>query len=74
MAAKTKVVPIKQGGFDDVVEQAVRRQLALPIAEKPGDTGVTFDEYSKAVANAIRWAAVKNKLVTGEHGSGFEED
>lgn len=31
-------------------------------------------EKNKAIANAIRWAAVKGKLVLKEHGAGFLEE
>lgn len=78
-----KPVTSKNGGkptFEERVEAAIERQLGQKIASpsKMGDTappdGVTFDEMSRAVANAIRWAAVKARLVLPDHGSGWEED
>lgn len=35
---------------------------------------LTGDELNKAIGNAIRWAAVKGKLVLKDHGSGFLEE
>jgi hypothetical protein len=81
--APPKPATSKNGGkptFEDTVEAAIRRQLAQKVAgpSKNGDTGpqdgVTFDEMSRAVANAIRWAAVKARLTLPEHGSGWEEE
>jgi hypothetical protein len=60
------------GAVDDYnakVDSAVMAQM-----ERPDLTG---DELNKAIANAIRWAAVKGKLILADHGSGFldpEED
>ena len=55
--------------YNAKVDSAVMAQM-----ERPDLTG---DELNKAIANAIRWAAVKGKLILADHGSGFldpEED
>jgi hypothetical protein len=48
------------------VDKAVLAQMDRP--------DLTGDELNKAIANAIRWAAVKGKLILADHGSGFLED
>lgn len=58
----TKPAPVVDD-YNAKVDRAVMAQM-----ERPDLTG---DELNKAIANAIRWAAVKGKLILADHGSGF---
>ena len=61
--------PVVVDDYNAKVDRAVMAQM-----ERPDLTG---DELNKAIANAIRWAAVKSRLVLADHGAGFldlEED
>ncbi len=58
--------PVVVDYYNAKVDSAVMAQM-----ERPDLTG---DELNKAIANAIRWAAVKGKLILADHGSGFLEE
>jgi hypothetical protein len=60
------VPKLKAPTYEDEVETAIKEQLKRP--------DLTNDERNKAIGNAIRWAAVKGKLILPEHGAGFEGD
>lgn len=61
----TKPAPVVDD-YNAKVDRAVMAQM-----ERADLTG---DELNKAIANAIRWAAVKSRLVLADHGSGFLEE
>jgi hypothetical protein len=65
----TKPAPVVVDDYNAKVDRKVLEQM-----ERADLTG---DELNKAIANAIRWAAIKSKIVLSDHGSGFldpEED
>lgn len=47
----------------DTIDSALKALLKKP--------GLEDESRIKALAVAVRWEAVKNKLVLAEHGSGF---
>lgn len=54
----------KPATFEDAVEEALKDMLTKDL--EPADR-------IKALAVSVRWAAVKARLVTREHGSGFDD-
>lgn len=54
----------KHAKIEDTIEQAIGDTLKKEL---------TAEERIKCLAVAVRWVAVKNKIVTGEQGAGFEE-
>ncbi len=63
MAATKAPAPVET--FQAQVERALVQ--ALSMALEPADR-------IKALAVAVRYLAVKNKLVTGVHGSAYDDD
>jgi hypothetical protein len=59
--------PQTQRGFEESVERALTLELKSIANMEPA-------ERIKLLAVATRYVAIKARLVTGEHGSGFEED
>ena len=58
--------PQTQRGFEVSVEEALTRELKHIANMEPA-------ERIKLLAVATRYVAIKARLVTGEHGSGFDE-
>lgn len=54
----------KPPSFEEAVEAALIEMLGREL--EPADR-------IKALAVSVRWAAVKARLVTREHGSGFDD-
>ena len=52
--------------FEDAVEEALTRELNAIASMEP-------TEKIKLLAVATRYVAIKARLVTGEHGSGFAD-
>ena len=63
MSPATK--PATTPSFQNQVEEAIQAALVAPL--EPADR-------IKVLAVAVRYLAVKAKLVTGEHGSAFDDD
>lgn len=55
--------------FDSEVERALTAALAWGA-----ETGEDRERRLKALAISVKWCAVKAKIVTAEHGSGFADD
>lgn len=55
--------------FDGEVEQALKEALTWPATD-----GESRERRLKALAISVKWCAVKSKIVTTEHGSGFVDD
>ena len=51
--------------IEDAVEEAIASSLKKEL---------TAEERIKLLAVAVRWVAVKNKIVMGDQGTGFEGD
>lgn len=66
MARSNGTAPPKTDALEEKLEQAIMAQL--------DNTSLEPDERNKAIGNAIRWCAVKAKLILKDHGAGFLED
>lgn len=66
MTRKNGSAPTAAQRFEDAVEAALTRELDGIARMEP-------TEKIKLLAVATRYVAIKARLVTGEHGSGFDD-